>query len=90
MRKSNRKEKVGIVISDKMDKTIGVRVERTTRHPLYGKIMRKSTTFKAHDEKNEAKTGDRVRIKEARPLSKTKRWQLIEVVEKAREQGELQ
>ena len=86
MKTSNRKEKVGIVISDRMDKTIGVQVERTTRHPLYGKVMKKYTTFKAHDEKNEAKMGDRVRIKETRPLSKTKRWRLVEIIAKSSEE----
>ena len=88
MRKNNRKEIIGIVISDKMNKTVSVQVERTTRHPLYGKVMRNYTTFKAHDEKNEAKKGDRVRIEETRPLSKTKRWRLIAVLEKtSQEQG---
>jgi len=88
LRKNNRKEIIGIVISDKMNKTVSVQVERTTRHPLYGKVMRNYTTFKAHDEKNEAKKGDRVRIEETRPLSKTKRWRLIAVLEKtSQEQG---
>lgn len=82
MRKSNRKEKVGIVVSDKMEKTISVQVERTTRHPLYGKVIRKYTTFKVHDEENKARTGNKVRISETRPLSKTKRWRLVEIMEK--------
>jgi len=83
LRKSNRKEKVGIVVSDKMEKTISVQVERTTRHPLYGKVIRKYTTFKAHDEENKARKGNKVRISETRPLSKTKKWRLVEIVEKA-------
>ena len=78
--RGKRKEKVGIVISDKMDKTITVRVARVTHHPIYNKLMRQAEKFKAHDEKNEAKTGDTVKIQETRPLSKTKRWRLIEVV----------
>ncbi len=82
MTKNNRKEKIGIVISDKMAKTISVQVERITRHPEYEKVIRKYSTFKAHDEKNEAKAGDRVRIVETRPLSKTKRWRLVEILEK--------
>ena len=88
MRKDNRKEKVGTVISDKMTKTVSVRVETTTRHPIYGKVIRKYTTLKAHDEENKAKTGDMVRIKETRPLSKTKRWRLVEVVKKGSEEGQ--
>ncbi|PIU42392.1 MAG: 30S ribosomal protein S17 [Candidatus Omnitrophica bacterium CG07_land_8_20_14_0_80_42_15] len=83
MEKSNRKEKIGIVISDKMTKTISVQVERTVRHPHYGKVIRKCSTFKAHDEKNDAKEGDTVRIEETRPLSKTKRWRLVEILAKA-------
>ena len=83
MKKSNRKEKIGLVISDKMDKTISVKVERTTRHPMYGKVIRKYTTFKAHDDKNEAKMEDKVLIRETKPLSKTKRWRLIKVLEKS-------
>jgi len=82
LRKSNRREKVGIVVSDKMEKTISVQVERTTRHPLYGKVIRKYTTFKVHDEENKARTGNKVRISETRPLSKTKRWRLVEIMEK--------
>ena len=85
MKKGKRKERIGIVVSDRMDKTISVQVERTVRHPLYGKIVRRYTKFKAHDEKNEAKIGDRVRIVEARPLSKTKRWRITAIIEKSRE-----
>ena len=81
--RSNRKERIGVVISDKMDKTITVQVERVSRHPVYNRSIRKSTKFKAHDETNDAKRGDVVRIQETRPLSKTKRWRLLEVVKKA-------
>lgn len=81
--RSNRKERLGVVISDKMDKTITVRVDWVTRHPVYNKLMRRSTKFKAHDEKKSAKIGDTVRIRETRPLSKTKRWVLVEIVKSA-------
>ena len=80
-----RKTKVGRVVSDKMDKTIVVSIERLQRHPLYKRVIRLTTKFKAHDEDNEARTGDTVLIEESRPLSATKRWRLIEVVERARE-----
>ena len=76
-----RKTKLGVVSSNKMDKTITVSVERKVKHPLYGKFVKKSTKFHAHDEKNECSIGDTVRIMESRPLSKTKRWRLVEVVE---------
>jgi len=82
--RSKRKERVGIVVSDKMDKTIVVQVERITRHPLYGKIVRRNKKYKAHDESNQCKIGDRVRIMETRPLSKEKRWRLAEIIEKSR------
>ncbi|NLM25746.1 MAG: 30S ribosomal protein S17 [Firmicutes bacterium] len=82
--RSLRKTRVGVVVSDKMDKTVVVAVERMVRHSLYGKIMRKTTRLKAHDENNECKIGDRVRIMETRPLSKDKRWRVMEIVEKAR------
>lgn len=78
-----RKEREGLVVSDAMDKTIVVLVERRVRHPLYGKEMKKSRKYHAHDEKNEAKIGDRVRISETRPLSRLKRWRLVEIVRKA-------
>lgn len=81
--RNNRKVRVGIVESDKMDKTIVVSVDNPSRHPLYGKTMKRSALLKAHDEGNEAKIGDRVRIMETRPLSKTKRWRLVEIIEKA-------
>jgi len=79
-----RKERIGVVISNKMAKTITVTVERKVKHPIYGKFIKKTTKFHAHDEKNEASIGDVVRIMETRPLSKTKRWRLIEVVEKVK------
>ncbi len=79
-----RKTRVGVVSSNKMDKTITVKVERKIKHPLYGKFLKKSTSFHAHDEKNECSIGDIVKIMESRPLSKTKRWRLVEVVEKVK------
>jgi small subunit ribosomal protein S17 len=79
-----RKTKTGLVTSDKMDKTITVAVERKVKHPIYGKFVKKTTKFHAHDEKNECKPGDVVKIMETRPLSKTKRWLLVEVIEKAK------
>ena len=80
-----RKEKVGRVVSDKMDKTIVVSVERMSRHPLYKRVIRLTTKFKAHDERNEARIGDTVRIVEARPLSATKRWRMVEIVSRGGE-----
>jgi small subunit ribosomal protein S17 len=79
-----RKEKVGKVVSNKMQKTITVTVDRKVKHPIYGKFVNRTTKFKAHDEKNEAGIGDTVRIMETRPLSKDKRWRLIEILEKAK------
>ncbi len=79
-----RKERVGVVVSNKMDKTIVIKVERKVKHPLYGKFVKKSTKFMAHDEKNECNIGDTVRIMETRPLSKNKCWRLVEIVEKAK------
>lgn len=79
-----RRVKQGRVVSDKMDKTIVVLSETRVPHPVYGKIMRKSVKFKAHDEKNDAKIGDTVRIMECRPFSKEKRWRLVDVVERAK------
>lgn len=79
-----RKVREGYVVSDKMDKTIVVKVEDRVKHSLYGKVMTKSIRLKAHDDNNEAGVGDRVRIMETRPLSATKRWRLIEIVEKAK------
>ena len=82
-RKNTRKTRIGIVGSDKMDKTIVVKVETKVRHPLFGKITRTTKKYKAHDEQNEAKIGDKVLIAETRPLSKDKRWRLQEILEKA-------
>ena len=81
--RGSRKTRIGIVASDKMDKTVVVRVDTRVRHPLYGKITSVSKKFKAHDEQNEAKVGDKVLIAETRPLSKDKRWRLVEILEKA-------
>ena len=79
-----RKTRIGVVKSNKMDKTITVSVERKVKHPIYGKFVKKTTSFHAHDEKNECTVGDIVKIMESRPLSKTKRWRMVEVVEKAK------
>lgn len=79
-----RKTRIGVVSSNKMDKTITVKVERKIKHPLYGKFLKKTTSFHAHDEKNECSIGDTVKIMETRPYSKTKRWRLVEVVEKVK------
>ena len=83
MERNLRKERTGVVVSNKMDKTIIVAVERKEKHPLYGKFVKKTTKFVAQDEKNECGIGDTVRIMETRPLSKTKNWRLVEIVEKA-------
>ena len=82
--RGNRKTRTGVVVSDKMDKTIVVEVRTRVRHPLYGKIMNQTTKFKAHDENNECGIGDTVRVMETRPLSKDKHWLLVEIVEKAK------
>ena len=82
--RGRRKVVQGVVVSDKMDKTIVVLVEDRVKHPLYGKVMTKSSRLKAHDEQNECGIGDRVLIMETRPLSATKRWRLVEVLEKAK------
>lgn len=79
-----RKTRIGVVASNKMDKTITVAVERKVKHPIYGKFVKKTTKFHAHDDKNECNIGDVVKIMETRPLSKTKRWRLVEVVERAK------
>ena len=79
-----RKPRVGVVVSDKMDKTITIAVKYRVRHPLYGKIMNRTTKIKAHDEKNECGIGDTVRVMETRPLSRDKRWRLVEIIEKAK------
>ena len=79
-----RKFRVGLVVSDKMDKTITIAIERQVKHPIYGKFVKQTTKLKAHDETNDANEGDTVRIQETRPMSKTKRWRLVEVLERAR------
>lgn len=83
-RSTTRKERVGVVISDKMDKSITVAVQRQIKHPIYGKFIKKTTKLMAHDEENDAHEGDTVRIMETRPLSKNKRWRLSEVIERAK------
>ena len=82
--RSARKMRLGVVVSDKMQKTVVVRLERRFAHPRYGKMVTRSTKVKAHDEKNDAKTGDTVRIMETRPLSKDKRWRVVEILDRAR------
>ena len=84
MERNLRKERIGVVVSNKMDKSIVVLVERKVKHPKYGKFVKKSTRFMAHDEKNECNIGDTVRIMETRPLSKNKCWRLVEIVEKVK------
>ncbi|NBH73383.1 30S ribosomal protein S17 [Clostridiaceae bacterium] len=84
MERNLRKTRVGKVVSDKMDKTIVVAIEDHVKHPLYGKIVKKTVKLKAHDEKNECGIGDTVKVMETRPLSKDKRWRLVEIIEKAR------
>lgn len=79
-----RKFRVGLVVSNKMDKTITIAIERQVKHPVYGKFIKQTTKLKAHDETNDAGMGDIVRIQETRPLSKTKRWRLVEVLERAK------
>jgi small subunit ribosomal protein S17 len=84
MERNERKERIGKVTSNKMQKSITVSVDRKVKHPIYGKFVHKTTKFMAHDEKNEAGIGDTVRISETRPLSKSKRWRLVEIIEKAK------
>jgi small subunit ribosomal protein S17 len=84
MERNLRKERIGVVASNKMDKTIVVVIERRTKHPIYGKFVKKSTRFFAHDENNECNIGDTVRIMETRPMSKNKRWRLVEIIERAK------
>jgi small subunit ribosomal protein S17 len=81
--RSHRKVRTGIVVSDKMDKTVVVRIDRQVRHALYGKTIRRSSKLAAHDEANDAHVGDTVRVMETRPTSKTKRWRVVEIVERA-------
>ena len=88
-KRGNRRTEIGVVSSDKCDKTIVVVVERLTKHPRYKKYIMRRTRYYAHDEKNEARVGDRVEIGETRPLSKLKRWRLVRIVEKARQLGEI-
>jgi small subunit ribosomal protein S17 len=82
--RASRKTRVGLVVSDKMEKTVVVSIERRVQHPVYGKMVRRTKRLKAHDEANDAKTGDTVRIMETRPMSKDKRWRVVEIVERAR------
>jgi small subunit ribosomal protein S17 len=82
--RTSRKTRIGLVVSDKMQKTVVVSIERRVQHPVYGKMVRRTKKLKAHDEQNEAKTGDTVRIMETRPLSKDKRWRVVEIIERAR------
>ncbi len=84
MERNSRKVRVGKVVSNKMDKTVVVAVERTTPHPLFGKIMRQTRKFKVHDTNNECSVGDKIKIMETRPISKDKRWRLVEIIEKSR------
>jgi small subunit ribosomal protein S17 len=82
--RATRKTRVGLVVSDKMQKTVVVAIERRVAHPVYGKMMTRTTRLKAHDEENAAKAGDTVRIMETRPMSKDKRWRLVEIVSRAK------
>ena len=84
MERNLRKTRVGVVVSDKMDKTIVVAVKDSVQHPLYKKIMKRTVKYKAHDEKNECGVGDRVEIMETRPISADKRWRLVQIIEKAK------
>lgn len=79
-----RKSRVGVVVSDKMDKTVVVAIKTKVRHPLYGKMVNRTRKFKAHDENNQCGTGDTVKIMETRPISKDKRWRVVEIIEKAK------
>ena len=79
-----RKERIGVVVSNKMDKSIVVEIERREKHPIYGKFIKKTDRFMAHDEKNECNIGDTVRIMETRPMSKNKCWRLVEIIERAK------
>ncbi|MCB0259120.1 MAG: 30S ribosomal protein S17 [Calditrichaeota bacterium] len=84
MERGIRKTRVGIVVSDKMDKTVVVAVERLVKHPLYKKYIKQTSKFKAHDSENQCDIGDKVKIMETRPLSKTKRWRVVEIIEKVK------
>ncbi|ARP50952.1 MULTISPECIES: 30S ribosomal protein S17 [Caproicibacterium] len=83
-KRNNRKTEVGTVVSNKMDKTIVIAIKDSVKHPLYKKVIKRTVKLKAHDEKNECNIGDRVRVMETRPLSKDKRWRLVEIIEKAK------
>jgi len=84
MERNLRKERIGVVVSNKMDKSVTVAVQRKMKHPMYGKFVKKTKKFVAHDETNTCNSGDTVRIAETRPLSKTKRWRLVEIIERAK------
>jgi len=84
LERGSRKVRIGTVVSDKMDKTVVVAVESLVRHPLLGKIYRRTRKFKAHDEENQCRVGDKVKIMETRPLSKEKRWRVVEILERAK------
>jgi len=84
VRKNNRKIREGLVVSNKMEKSIVVSVERRLKHPMYGKFLKRTTKLMAHDEKNECNIGDKVKVMETRPLSKSKCWRLVEIIEKAK------
>lgn len=84
MERNLRKERIGVVVSNKMDKSITVAIKRKEKHPIYGKFVNKTKKFVAHDETNSGQAGDTVRIAETRPLSKTKRWRLVEIIERAK------
>lgn len=84
MERNARKVRIGTVVSDKMDKTVVVAIEDRVKHPLYGKIIRRTKKFKVHDEQNQCRVGDKVKIMETRPLSKEKRWRLVEILERAK------
>ncbi len=82
--RNRRKERIGVVVSAKMDKTISIAIKRQVKHPIYGKFIKKTSKLMAHDETNDAREGDTVRVMETRPLSKNKRWRLVEIVERAK------
>ena len=84
LKRNLRKERIGVVVSNKMQKSIVVEIERREKHPIYGKFIKKTSRFMAHDEKNDCNIGDTVRIMETRPISKDKRWRVVEIIEKAK------
>lgn len=84
MERNLRKERIGLVVSNKMNKSITITVERKVKHPMYGKFVKKTTKFTAHDETNDCNIGDTVKISETRPISKNKRWRLVEILERAK------